>query len=267
VDNLVLDGLKRFRLTGLEARELVDYAFANFFSSAQIRTALQSALTQQRAHNLQQILLGHTTGPLRFILNFVNIEGIFVNFKEYLEKEPEKSETLITEFISQLQLKEELTSRMMALDLSQLSDKDLETLRQNLKTGIRHYLIDQQERFESIVHELENFVGQSLYSRVMSWKPEQLRPELKALIKQEITSFLYRYLKTDLSRLIQKGISLLKPDEMIIGKIEAYSSADIEQLILGIMRKELKNLELLGLLIGLILGISALGIEYFLPIR
>ena len=54
---------------------------------------------------------------------------------------------------------------------------------------------------------------------------------------------------------------------MIEEKIEAYSSQDVENLILGIMKRELKNLEVLGLLIGLILGISALAIEYFLPIR
>lgn len=266
VVDTVVDGLGRFRLSGNEARELVDYAFNHFFSPAQTRNALQTALTPQRAHNLQQILLGRTTGPLRFVLNFVNVEGIFVNFKEYLEKEPEKSEALIEEFIYQLQLKEELTSQLMNLDLSQLKPEDVETLRQNLRTGIRHYLIDQRERLENMLVHFEEILGESISQRVLAFKPEDLDPNLRALIKAEVTRFAVRYLKSDLSRLVQRGISLLKPDEMIIGKIEAYSSADIEQLILGIMRKELKNLELLGLIIGLVLGVSALAIEYFLPI-
>ncbi|MEZ0370740.1 MAG: DUF445 family protein [Candidatus Sericytochromatia bacterium] len=267
VDSVVLDGLMRFRLSGNEARELVDYAFRNFFAPVQIRAALQTALTPQRAHNLQQILLGRTTGPLRFILNFVNVEGIFVNFKDYLEKEPEKSESLIEEFIYQLQLKEELTNQMMNLDLSQLPPEDLETLRTNIKTGVRHYLIDQRERIEGALSHFEGVLGDSIYQKVLGFTPEHLDPRLKDMIKTEVTRFLTRYLKSDLSRLVQKGIALIRPDEMIITKIEAYSSADIENLILGIMRRELKNLELLGLLIGLLLGISALGIEFFLPIR
>ena len=267
IDHVILDGLKRLRLSGTEARNLVDYAYRNFFAPAQIRQALETALTPQRAHNLQQILLSRTTGPLRFVLNFVNVEGIFVNFKEYLEKEPEKSEALIEEFIFQLQLKEELTTQLMNLDLSQLAPDDVEALRQNLKTGIRHYLLDQREKIESMLEHVEAVIGDSLSSRVLAFTPDQIEPELRQLIKREVTRFAVRYLKSDLSRLIQKALAVLKLDEMIIGKIEAYSSIDIEALILGIMRKELKNLELLGLLIGLVLGISALGIEYFLPIR
>lgn len=267
VDSIVLDGLTRFRFSGTEARELVDYAFRNFFSSPQVSSALQTALTPQRAHNLQQILLGRTTGPLRFVLNFVNVEGIFVNFKEYLEKEPEKSEALITEFIYQLQLKEELTTQLVNLDLSQLSKEDLDNLRQNIKTGVRHYLIDQRDRIQGMLSHFEEVLGDSIALRVLSFTPEQLDPKLRTMIKTEVTRFLTRYLKNDLSRLVQKALEVIRPDEMIISKIEAYSSNDIENLILGIMRKELKNLELLGLLIGLILGISALGVEYFLPLR
>ena len=52
---------------------------------------------------------------------------------------------------------------------------------------------------------------------------------------------------------------------MIEEKINAFSSQNVEDLILGIMKKELSNLEILGLFIGLFLGIIALGIEYFLP--
>ncbi|PKL76190.1 MAG: hypothetical protein CVV27_11515, partial [Candidatus Melainabacteria bacterium HGW-Melainabacteria-1] len=144
---------------------------------------------------------------------------------------------------------------------------DVEALRQNLKTGIRHYLLDQREKIESMLEHVEAVIGDSLSSRVLAFTPDQIEPELRQLIKREVTRFAVRYLKSDLSRLIQKALAVLKLDEMIIGKIEAYSSIDIEALILGIMRKELKNLELLGLLIGLVLGISALGIEYFLPIR
>lgn len=267
VDSVVLDGLKKFRISGNEARALVDYAFRNFFSPAQIRSALQTALTPQRAHNLQQILLGRTTGPLRFVLNFVNVEGIFVNFKEYLEKEPEKSESLIEEFIYQLQLKEELTSQLMTLDLSALPAEDLESLRQNLKNGIRQYLLEHQDRIQGALSHFEGVLGETIYQKVLGFTPQDLDPRIKNLIKTEVTRFLTRYLKSDLSQLVQRGIAVIRPDEMIITKIEAYSSADIEALILGIMRRELKNLELLGLLIGLVLGMSALAIEYFLPIR
>ncbi len=110
-------------------------------------------------------------------------------------------------------------------------------------------------------------IGDVIDQKVRTFDPTAMRPELRALITQEVARFLHRYLKADLGNMVHHSLLALKPGEMIIAKVEAYSSQDIENLILGIMKRELANLELLGLLIGVLLGISALGIEYFLPIR
>ncbi|MGV3524249.1 MAG: DUF445 family protein [Candidatus Sericytochromatia bacterium] len=267
IHSVIHDGLMRFRLSEPEAQALVHYAFTHFFAPAQVRSALLTALTPQRAQSLQQVLLTRTTGPLRFIFNFVNVESLFVNFKDYLEKEPEKSEDLIGEFMLQLRVQEELTEQLVALDLSRLAPEDIDSLKLNLGRAVRHYLMDGHDKLLGALVHLEGLLGDNLSQRVLALTPDSLSPQLREGLKREVLRFATRYFKQDLGRLIQKGIALLKPDEMIISKVEAYSSADIEQLILGIMRRELKNLELLGLLIGLVLGMSALAIEYFLPIR
>jgi uncharacterized membrane protein YheB (UPF0754 family) len=249
------------------ARTLVEYVFTSFMSPGNIRISLHDALTPERAINLQLLLRDRTTGALKFILSLVNLEKIFNNFKEYLQNEPEKSETLIQEVIEQLKIKDDLISRISALDFKKLSFEDIAHLKNSLTNGVRSYLTNHRSSINNSLSHLKENISEVINQQIVNFSPSNLKPETILMIKNEITKFLYNYLKTDLTSLINKGIQALKPKEMIESKIEAYSSQDVEDLILGIMRRELKNLEFLGLLIGLLLGMSALAIEYFLPIR
>jgi uncharacterized membrane protein YheB (UPF0754 family) len=266
-DYLVNDVFLNIKISEEDAANLVEYVFTSFLSPGNIRVSLHDALTPERAINLQLVLRDRTTGALKFILSLVNLEKIFNNFKEYLQNEPEKSETLIQEVIDQLKIKEDLISRISALDFKKLSFEDIARIKSSLTTGIRGYLTNHRSTINNSLSHMNENISEVINQQIVNFSPSQLKPETTLMIKNEITRFLYNYLKTDLTRLINKGIKALKPKEMIESKIEAYSSQDVEDLILGIMRRELKNLEFLGLLIGLLLGCSALCIEYFLPIR
>lgn len=264
---LIRDGLMHIRFSEQAASELIDYLFRTVFTPAHVRDGLYQALTPERAHNLQNVLRTRTTGALKLILSFVNIEGVFLNLKEYLQNEPEKSETMIAEVMEQLHLREELIARVMALDFRKLSYEDIELLQANMERAIQNYLNHHQDSINQTLGHFEGVIGDVIDQKVRTFDPTAMRPELRALITQEVARFLHRYLKADLGNMVHHSLLALKPGEMIIAKVEAYSSQDIENLILGIMKRELANLELLGLLIGVLLGISALGIEYFLPIR
>lgn len=266
-DYLINDIFLNIKVSEENATKLVDYVFTSFMSPVNIRISLHDALTPERAINLQLLLRDRTTGALKFILSLVNLEKIFNNFKEYLNNEQEKSEALIQEIIEQLKIKEDLITRISSLDFKQLSFEDIAHLKNSLTDGIRNYLTNHRSSINNSLSHVNENITEVINQQIVKFSPSHLKPETILMIKNEITKFLYNYLKTDLTRLINKGIKALKPKEMIESKIEAYSSQDVEDLILGIMRRELKNLEFLGLLIGLFLGIIALSIEYFLPFR
>jgi uncharacterized membrane protein YheB (UPF0754 family) len=266
-DYFVNDVFLNIKISEENAKNLVDYVFNSFLAPSSIRTSLHDALTPERAINLQMVLRDRTTGALKFILSLVNLEKIFNNFKEYLKNEPEKSEELIQEVIDQLKVKEDLISRISALDFKKLSFEDIARLKSSLTSGVRSYLTQHRSSINNSLSHLNENITDVINQQIVNFSPSHLKPETILMIKNEISRFFYNYLKTDLTSLINKGIQALKPKEMIESKIEAYSSQDVEDLILGIMRRELKNLEFLGLLIGLLLGCSALAIEYFLPIR
>lgn len=266
-DYLINDVFLNIKISEETARSIIDYIFNSFISPNNIRISLQGALTPERAVNLQIVLRERTTGALKFILSLVNLESIFNNFKEYLKNEPEKSEQLISDIIAQLKIKDDLVNRIVSIDFKKLSFEDITSLKENLRKGIDSYLKNHRESIEHALSHVKTSIADVIHQQIVNFTPSQLKPELIDTIKSEITKFLYGYLKKDLTSLINRGITALKPKEMIESKIEAYSSQDVEDLILGIMKKELKNLEFLGLLIGLLLGMSALAIEYFLPIR
>ena len=249
------------------ATKAVDYVFDSFIAPRNIRVTLEAALTPERAISLQSLLREKTTGALKFVLALVNLEGIFNNLKEYLNNEPEKSEKLIADVINQINIKDDLINKIVEIDFKQLPFETIESLKTNLKNGIFSYLTNNRENIDKSLLSVKENIAQTIRNQIINFSPAQLKPETINTIKSEIARFIYNYLKKDLTGLINKGLQALKPKEMIESKVEAYSSQDVEDLILGIMKKELKNLEFLGFLIGLILGISALGIEYFLPIR
>lgn len=249
------------------ATKAIDYVFDSFIAPPNIRVTLEAALTPERAISLQSLLREKTTGALKFVLALVNLEGIFNNLKEYLNNEPEKSEKLIADVINQINIKDDLINKIVEIDFKQLPFETIESLKTNLKNGIFSYLTNNRENIDKSLLSVKENIAQTIKNQIINFSPAQLKPETINTIKSEIARFIYNYLKKDLTGLINKGLQALKPKEMIESKVEAYSSQDVEDLILGIMKKELKNLEFLGFLIGLILGISALGIEYFLPIR
>lgn len=264
---LVNDVFLNLRINENFATKAVDFVFDSFISPQNIRLTLQEALTPERASNLQSVLRERTTGALKFILALVNLESIFNNFKDYLKNEPEKSEQLIGDIINQLKVKDDLVNKITSIDFRQLSFDTVESIKKHLKEGIASYLANNRESIDKALHSVKDSIAETIRQQIVNFSPSQLKPETINTIKSEISRFIYNYLKKDLTGLINKGLQALKPKEMIESKIEAYSSQEVENLILGIMKKELKNLELLGLLIGLILGMSALAIEYFLPIR
>jgi len=267
IDYLVHDIFLNLQISKKVAKDLVDYSFLHFFSPRNIRITLISSLTPSRASNLHNLIIDKTTGPLKFILSFVNLESLFNSFKDYLKNEPEKSEALILEFTNQLKIKEDLVEKISSIELRKLSYEDISAIKENLSNGIKDYLSNNRESIHEFLSPIQNSVGEIINQKVLEFSPSSVNPEIILMVKKEITKFLYNYLKADLTGLIDKGMRAIKPREMISSKIEAYSSQDVEDLILGIMRRELANLEYLGLMIGILLGTSALAIEYFLPYK
>lgn len=266
-DYIIEEFLLNFKINHDEAHELVNYIFRNFFSADKIRVTLEDALSPEKAVNLQIVLRDKTTGTLKFILSIVNLEGIFNNFREYLRNEPEKSEALINDIILQLKVKEDLTEKVANLDFKKLSFEDISSLKITLSKTIENYLREHKYNIEQHLEHINKVIIEIVNQKIISFTPSQIKPEIIMMIKKEISKFLHNYLKSELTNLINNAIDAIKPKEMIASKIEAYSSRDIENLILSIMKKELKNLEFLGFIIGLLLGIMALGVEFFLPLR
>lgn len=249
------------------ADKIIKYVFTNFISSQNIRTSLQEALTPERASNLQNLMREKTTGALKLVLTFVNLESIFNNLKDYLKNEPEKSEKLIDDIMIQLKIQEDLADRLTNLDFKKLSFEEVSSIKDNIRNSSYKYLNNNKESIEKSVSYIKESISKVLHEQVVNFNASDIKPETLLKIKKEISKFLFEYLKGDIGNIINEGIKALKPGELIETKINAYTSQNVEDLILGIMKKELKNLEFLGFVIGILLGMSALAIEYFLPYK
>lgn len=264
---IINDILLNLKINETLASKIVDYAMNNIISPSNIRNSLHDVLTPERASNMQILIRTKTTGALKFILSLINIEGIFNNLKQYLSNEPEKSEILIKDIIEQLKIRDDLIRRLTELDFKKLSFETISSLKENINNGIRSYINNNSDKLKNSLNNINESLSEIIHYQIVNFNSSDIKEETLINIKKEIAKFLHNYLKSDLAKIVNKGISALKPKEMIQEKIEAYSSQDVENLILGIMKKELKNLEILGLIIGLGLGIIAMFVEIFLPYK
>jgi len=264
---IVNEFILNIKISDKMASKIIDYTMNNIISPSNIRNSLHDALSPERASNIQTLIRSKTTGALKFILSLINIEAIFNNLKQYLNNEPEKSEILIKDIIEQLKIRDDLIKRLKELDLKKLSFETILSLKENINNGIENYILNHSDKITNSLKGLNENLSEIIHYQIVNFNPADIKEETLNNIKKAVTSFLYNYLKSDLAEIVNKGISALRPKEMIEGKIEAYSSQDVENLILSIMKKELKNLEVLGLIIGLGLGIIAMFVEILLPYK
>jgi len=267
IDNIIHKFLINFRISSEQAEKIVNKIFDTILTPEQIRLILCDVLTPEATGRLEKAIKEYSSGILKLVLFFSNIQKFLLELKTQLEKKPEESCIAIEKIITELDLKSQLSVKLSTINLQSLSFEKVFNLKVSLKNSLQTYLKDKRENVLQIFESLQNSILETLNSMIASFNPSQIDPQLIVTIKQEITKFLYEYLQKELESLIKDGLNRLGLSDIIITKIENYSSQQIEQLILGIMKKELKNLEMLGAFIGLLLGLIAFCIEYFLPVR
>lgn len=267
VDNIIHKFLINFRINSEQAKKIVDKIFETILTPEQIRLILCDVLTPETTGRIEKAIKEHSSGILKLVLFFSNIQKFLLELKQQLEKRPEESCIAIEKIITELGLKAQISLKLSTLNLQTLSFEKVFNLKITIKNSLQTYLKDKKESILQLFESMQSSILETLNSMISTFNPAQIDPQLIITVKQEITKFLYEYLQKELESLIKDGLGRLGLADIIINKIENYSSQDIENLILGIMKRELKNLELLGAFIGLLLGLIAFCIEYFLPVR
>jgi uncharacterized membrane protein YheB (UPF0754 family) len=265
-DWLVDEVLVPWRISPTIAESAVTIAFDRILTPEVIREALIGTLSPATNARLEAAIREHTTGAMRFVAGLVPISSVLNSCQVWLEENPEQARELVESALRDSDVRQHLTERVTGFSLGQLPVATVASFRAGLGNAIRRVVAEQRGPILETLKRMEHEGVEAAASAFLQWSPSQFDPELRESIQREAAKFLYRYLTEELTTLLPQLLAQLDLRTLIIDKIEGYSPERLEGLILGMIKRELRALEMLGAVIGFFLGMIAWSVEVWFPI-
>ena len=153
----------------------------------------------------------------------------------------------------------------LAQKLGELVSEQLISM-EEIKSQIKHVFINKNNE-EDILKYLESKIQDFLENNLSSIIP-MVSMFLNAEIIDKVKKAIAKQMISQLQPLIEKGIDQLDNGidikKIVYNKVIGLAPIEIEKLIIGLMKKELKFIELIGALLGFLIGLIQVGIVHYL---
>lgn len=121
---------------------------------------------------------------------------------------------------------------------------------------------------EEKIEELKAMIKDSLVSRIGDVIPPMVKMFLGSNPNEMIKNLIDKEGDNILDGLIEdiknKGLEDLNIREIVKDRIDALDFVEFEKIIFGLMSRELRFVEIIGLFLGMIIGLLQFGITYFI---
>ena len=167
--------------------------------------------------------------------------------------------------LDRLEIRERLAER-----ISNFSFADLQTETQNAVIGyatdlLSETLSDHRAEITQAISSWSGTGSRMVINRLLQLNLKQWLNEKRPDLKRELARFLNRYLHRELELMIGRILPVLNIGQMIVEKLDQFSNAQLEEMIYGICRRELRWLAFLGAFLGFWIGLSSVLMAYWLP--
>ena len=265
-DWLVDEVLVPWHVSSDMAEGAIEVVFDRIITAETIRQGLVGTLSPATNARLETAIREHSTGAVKFVATLMPIGSALNSYQNWLRDHPDEARELVESALHDSDVRQHLTERVTGFSLSQLPLETVKSFRIGLASTLRRVVAEQRAPILGTLERMERHGIDATAQAFLAWTPSQFDPELRETIQREASTFLYRYLTEELTNLLPQLLAQLDLRTLIIDKIEGYSSERLEGLILGMIQRELRSLEVLGAAIGFLLGIIAWTIEVWFPI-
>jgi uncharacterized membrane protein YheB (UPF0754 family) len=168
--------------------------------------------------------------------------------------EKEIANTRLKELILSLQIRNRIKDWLQSLSMQNLPVATVRQLRKTTRETVQDYIQDKGAEFIQGLGDSVDWdkVAVVIINRLRS--SEAVNSSLET-ISYELALILDRYLEADLEKIVAQAIPILSIDQVIIDRVNATSSQELEAGIQGIVKSELQAIVNLGGILGLIVGI------------
>jgi uncharacterized membrane protein YheB (UPF0754 family) len=246
--------LLEFQLTDAQARNLSNWLLQVALPPDVLRQAIIDFLTDRNIQIIDEGFREKSSGTYWVVANLFGLRNTLTRLRTFCLDEKEAANTRLAELILSLSLRERVQHWLQNLSLQNLPVSTVRQLRKTTRDTVRAYV---QERGSEVLTGL----GQSVnWEHVATLVLNRLQSSTVVnssleLVSQELASVLDRYFEKDLEKIVAQAIPILSIDQVIVERVRATSSEELETTIQGIVKSELQAIVNLGGILGLIIGL------------
>jgi len=249
-DQVLLD----FQLTEDQARKLSDWLLQVVLPPDVLRQAIVDFLTDRNIQIIDEGFREKSSGTYWVVANLFGLRNTLTRLRTYCLDERDAANARLAELSVSLAIRERLRKWLQNVSLQNLPVSTVRQLRKTTRDTVRSYV---QERGGELLKGLNQSID---WANVAALILNRLRNSAAVnsslgLVSQELALILERYLEKDLENIVAQAIPILSIDQVIVDRVRATSSEELETTIQGIVKSELQAIVNLGGVLGFIVGL------------
>lgn len=242
-----------------QAHEIASYLLEAFLTPNKVRSALVSVLSPQNINSLDESIQAHASGPYRILARIIGVKRVCYEMRNFLEKEPEEANKIINDMIKRFGIMDQVAVQIANFDMRSMPLQTINRFKEDLIKFVEQFIIEHRADLLESCRRIEGEAMGTVRAAIVRFNPESIPEVWIKRAKSDLSNFAYSYLKRELGELLEKAIPALGMHALIAKKIDQFSSEQLEALVKRVCRQELKWLEALGGLIGLMMGVVQIG--------
>lgn len=257
-DQVLLD----FQFNDEQADQLSSWLLTVVLPPDALRQAIVDFLTDRNIRVIDESFREKASGTYWVVANLFGLKNTLVRLRTYCLDEREASNKRLAELIRELSVQQRLQEWVQNLSMQNLPVSTVRQLRKNMHHTLRVYVqkegadllqgLSASVQWEQIAMLLLNRL------RTSDAVTDSLTP-----VSKELALILERYLEKDLEQLVARTIPILNIDQVIIDRVNATPSRNLEANIQAIVRNELQAIVNIGGILGFTIGLVQSVYLYF----
>jgi len=264
IEQLLAQGLGSCHLTYPHAELMTDMLFSTLLTPEAIRHMLVEGLTDRNIQRIETQVSSRVGGLKGILVRFMGLSQTLSHLRDFCAQHPQEAEAQITEVLDRMEVQERLAERISNFSFSKLPEENREAITAYLGSLLRETLVDQRGDITGLISEWSGAASRLLINQLLQINIKVWLNEKHPALKSEIIHFVARYLNRERNILLARALPALNIGQMIVEKLDQFSNAELEHMIYGICRRELRWLAILGAFLGFWLGLISNLINFWL---
>ena len=249
-DKIILD----FQFSDNQSQQFADWLLGKVASPNTLREKLIEFLSEKNIQTIDEGIKEKTSGSYWFIANFFGVSDTLLKLKNFCLEEKEVANARLEELLLSLEIRNRLKEWLNNFSLRNLTNSNIKELRKTNRETIQIYIKKSGTRFIQDFGTTVNWEQLSILIINRIQNSTMLNTSLET-VSQELALILEKYLEKNLGTIVLQTIPIMSIDQIIIDRIKATSSKNLEIAVQGIIQNELQAIVNLGGVLGFIVGV------------